>query len=319
MAAAKPRLYTQIPEDMKNFWYRDPILNKHKSKTGYITKSQRDQTRPAYQMVIRDDPKLKSPYGISEPMDAEKKDTDRKSLDLTIESESLQRVLEALDEHNIDMVFQNQRKCLELKMDTKTQQVKEMTREQVAFMYKPLVSHDKTGKGYKPTFRTKINLNKSHPAHTRIYTAETGPDGKTKYTEVDESVVTKGCLVLPIVEISSLWINKTQFGMTLELTEMIVYPTARTAFPFFFDGDDQTGNNNADSNNNTNPFANSDNCRVEGQGVDGGGGGGGGGGGDSAPVMSSSSSSSSSSADVVMTDSSETTNGTAFVPPSDTH
>ena len=98
MAAAA--IYTSIPQDMVNFVYREPSVNKYKSKTSYVNKSRDDSSRPRYQFAAKDDQRLRAPYGISKPFDEKQQESDRKSLDMTIESDSLLEVLKALDQHH---------------------------------------------------------------------------------------------------------------------------------------------------------------------------------------------------------------------------
>jgi hypothetical protein len=221
------RIYNSITEDCKTFLYKEPVVNKYKSRTAYINKSLDDQTKPRYQLASKDDPRLRAPYGISEPFDEKQKDSERKSLDLSIEFEGLLTGLKALDEHNVNVAFANCEKWFGKKLPI----------EHLRFMYKPLVTLDKTGKGYKPTFRTKVNLTRGTDNMTKFFVIEEA-NGKVKYVPKDSNVVTKGCRVVPVVEMASLWFSSTQFGMTLECTELIVFPgVQREEFPFQW-GDD---------------------------------------------------------------------------------
>jgi len=215
-------IYSTIPQDMLNFMYKEPVTNKYKSKTSYINKSRDNASRPRYQLATKDDPRLRAPYGISKPFDEKQQDSDRKSLDMSIESESLLAVLKGLDQHNINVAFENCEKWFG----------KKLPREHITFMYRPLVTLDKAGK-YKPTFRTKINTNASSDNATRFFMIEEADGRMVKYTEKDSSIVTKGSRLVPVVELGSLWFSSTQFGMTLECTEVIVFPNVqREEFPF---------------------------------------------------------------------------------------
>lgn len=218
---ASTGIYTNLPTDMINFVYREPVLNKYKSRTSYVVKSASDPSRPRYQMANKDDLRLKAPYGISKPFDEKQQDSDRKSLDMTIESDALLGVLLAVDEHNVKVAFENCEKWFGKKLPI----------EHIKFMYRPLVTYDKNKK-YKPTFRTKINVNANADNATRFFLVEE-KEGKVEYLEKDSSIVGKGSRMVPIVEPASLWFSSTQFGMTLECTDVIVFPGAqREEFPF---------------------------------------------------------------------------------------
>lgn len=221
---ASTRLYTNLPEDCKLFFYKDPVTNKGgKGRVGYINRTKDDQSRAKYQLASKDDVRLRSPYGISEPLDEQKKDTERKSLDLTIESDALLKALQALDDHNVNLAYENREKWFGNA---------DLEKAQIKFMYRPLVTRDKTKQGYKPTVRTKVNLNMKTPNGTRFFVIEE-KEGKIKYLPKDHTIITKGCRVVPIVEVASLWFQDKSFGMTLESTELLVFPNGtREEFPF---------------------------------------------------------------------------------------
>lgn len=215
------RMYTDIPTDMINFVYKAPIVNKFKSRTSYVVKSKDDPNRPRYQLASKTDPLLRTPYGISKPFDEKQQDSDRKSLDMSIESDALLEVLKKLDEHNVNVAFEN---C-------KLWFGKDLTRQHIEFMYRPLVTLDKEGK-YKPTFRTKINVNAGSNQASRFFSIDE-TDTAVRYVQKDSSLLTKGSRVVPVVDVASLWFSSTQFGMTLECTEIIVFPSSqREQFPF---------------------------------------------------------------------------------------
>lgn len=212
--------YTAMIDDMSHFVYREPVVNKNKSRTSYINKSANDQSNPRYQMTLKDEPRLRAPYGISKPFDEKQADSDRKSLDLSIETDSLLNVLKAWDENNIQVAHKN---C-------KAWFGKELPIEHLRFMYCPIVKPDKNGK-YRPTFRTKLNTNNSDSA-TRFFVIEE-EDGQVKYIEKDSSILVQGSRVVPVV-VPSMWFGTTQFGGTLTCTDAIVFSAGskREEFPF---------------------------------------------------------------------------------------
>lgn len=230
------RLYTALSEDIPNFFYREPMENKNKSRTAYINRSSTDDSRPEYQFVKSDETRLKCPFGISEPFGKEnepkKEDVDRKSLDMTIESPELMKVLTQLDERNKDVAFQNRNKWFVSK-----QPGKELSRDLVEMMYTACVRMGDPTKNCKPTFRTKVNLRKGSDRATRFFLALETPQGGFRYQEMDHTVLTKGSRVVPIVAVAGLWFSNTGFGCTLECTDVIVYPNAsRESFPFQLEG-----------------------------------------------------------------------------------
>lgn len=219
------KLYTSISDDFPHYVYKEPVENKNKSRTAYVVRSEKDDQRPRYQMASSTDIRLKAPYGISEPLEKKSDDVDRKSLDLTIESDALLKQLELLDQHNIKVAHENCERWFK----------KKMTIDHIGFAYTPLVRPDKSGKGYKQTFRTKVNLKAGSEGETHFFLAEE-VDGKMTYVRKDHSILTKGCRCVPIIDIKGLWFSATGFGMVLDCTDVIVFQRGqREDFPFQID------------------------------------------------------------------------------------
>jgi hypothetical protein len=96
-------------------------------------------------------------------------------------------------------------------------------------------------KNYMPQFRVKIN-NKDHvtdkngnqkvnPNKTQIFVATS----KTTYKLADTSILVKGCRVLPIVSMSSLWVSGMSFGINVVATKILVWPNdAQSSSAFNF-------------------------------------------------------------------------------------
>lgn len=216
------KLYKSIPDDCKKFNYKDPVVNKYKSVTVYVQESATSTRRPRYQLTSHEETRLKCPYGISEPFEDSKKNDSRKSLDISIDNPDLKAALLALDEHNKQVAFENCERWFK----------RPMPKEQIAFMYQSLVRPDRSGKGYTETVRTKVTLDNSERA-TRFFTLIENPDGSVSYRQEKSSIIKNGSRIIPIIEVGSLWFTSKQFGMTLECTDVIVFPsTERGAFDF---------------------------------------------------------------------------------------
>ena len=215
------KMYDCISEDCKKFLYKDPVTNQYGSKTVYINESATSERRPKYQLGNKDT-RLKCPYGISEAYDKTKaEDTTRKSLDISLDNPALKQHLLALDAQNKRVAFENCERWFKRKL----------TEDQIDFMYQPLVRVDKSGKGYTDTTRTKVNVANNERA-TRFYTL-IEKDGETYYRQEGASVIKNGSRIVPVVEIGSLWFNSSQFGMTLDCTDVIVFPSSeRGMFDF---------------------------------------------------------------------------------------
>ena len=221
--AQPTKLFTSIPDSLLHFVITNPEKNKYGSRTSYFRLSKENPERPRFQMAASSD-RLEAPYGISDPYDEKNKETDRKSLDISITNDSLTNILNEVDEFILSYAAENCEKWFNKKFSI----------EQLRFMYRPLVTQPKPGKNYPPTFRTKVNLDKKTKNHTRFFTVEE-QDNKVSYTVKDEDVLPKGkkTKVIPIIEFASIWFNTAQFGVTLETTDVIAYCSdERVEFPF---------------------------------------------------------------------------------------
>lgn len=224
----KVKLHDQIATECNTFVYKPPTPNKHKSVTVYISEHDSD-ARPRFQLVKYGvEAPLKCPYGISDALDEDKKDATRKSLDISIDNPEFKKSLMALDERNKQVAVENCEKWFH----------KKLSQEHINFMYQSLIREEKAKpgaslKGYNPTLRTKVQIDPTKPRCTQFYVVTTGSDGKLQYRKVDHTAVGKGSRIIPIVEVASLWFTSSQFGMTLECTDVIIYPAGeRNEFDF---------------------------------------------------------------------------------------
>jgi len=219
-------LYPTLAADAVNFFYKEPAKNQYGSRNAFINKSREEPITPSYQLVLKDEVRMRAPFGISKGLDEKQNSNpDRKSVDLTIESDVLLAQLRALDKHNVQVASDNSEKWFGKKIPVEI--------INIANMYKPLVNEgtgDNKGK-YRPTLRTKINLDKDKG--TKFYVLVKDAQGKDCYLPKTSDILTPGCTVAPIVKISSLWFNSTQFGCTFDLTKCIVFQnTQDDGFPF---------------------------------------------------------------------------------------
>lgn len=208
------KLYTSLRNDVNHFVYKDPVQNKHKALTVYINESKESMRRPRYQLASHVEPRLRAPFGISDGLDESKKDDGRKTLDMSIETDELLENLSILDEHNIRIAAANCKKWFK----------RDLSEDQIRFMYRPIVKPDNSGKGYRPMFRTKINVKNRGNMNAKIFEIREKDGKQIEYIPRDASFVKRGARVVPIVEVGSLWFTTHQFGMTLECTDLIVFP-----------------------------------------------------------------------------------------------
>lgn len=232
-------LYQQMRQDMTNFVYKPQVENKHKALVSHVGLCpERPSQRPTYQLCSVDN-LFRAPYGVSKPFSEKNGDeapkqtvvesSNRKTLDLSLEGhDELLGILSDLDKHNVSTAFKNRDSWKFGQTGRKIQ----LTEDMIEMMYKPLVkrSYDKdTGKAkdYAPTVRVKLTIGQNPGEGTKFLLATR--DAATNTIEyiptTYESIDEKGmCRLLPIVELSSIWFTGNSFGMTVECTNILIFP-----------------------------------------------------------------------------------------------
>ena len=125
-----------------------------------------------------------------------------------------------------------------------------MTKDFAAKLYRSLIklpAPPEPGqplKSYLPQFRVKINNKdfvtdkngnqKVNPNKTQIFVA-TGKNTYKPYNSDYASILSRGCKVLPIASMSSIWVSGMSFGINVVASKILVWPNdARSASAFNF-------------------------------------------------------------------------------------
>ena len=150
-------------------------------------------------------------WPLSTPM--QNQDPNRRTLELTVESSDLKTFLQKLDKKNIETASARSEEWFkkELSFDDCEKNYNYMLKEQ---------------KGDRPTVKVKVTLGETRP--TNIYVVNsTEEDGSITYVEGTEKDLVRGVKALVIVETTGLWFMRSQFGMSLNATEILVWPQRR--------------------------------------------------------------------------------------------
>ena len=192
--------------------------------------SNADEHKIRFQLGIYDGELLKAPFGVSKPAPQQENST-RRDLDLSVESDTCLDFLKRLDERNLEAAVEHSMDWFRKPLD------KAVLRDR----FKPIV-REPTKVEYRPTARTKIVVD-AERNNTQIFrvTKETPAAGGAP-ARIDEYVpatmadIQKGSKVMAIVETNGLWLGANQFGMSLNITHLIVWPARQTRGIEFFAG-----------------------------------------------------------------------------------
>lgn len=156
-------------------------------------------------------------YGVSTPMPGQLEDR-RRTLELSVDNPELLTFLTELDNKNIDVATSNSESWFKKSMDRHT----------VENMYHSVLRMPSSA-DYKPTVRTKVKI--AERTNTNVWVVMSGEDKEElQYARGTSADITKGCRCMVIVETSGLWFASKQFGMSLVVTDIMVWPTPRPQF-----------------------------------------------------------------------------------------
>ena len=185
-----------------NDWCLSPLVqNARGNKCAYIT-----GPKDALIKLKLDETKTPFDAGSFNPLE-----TVRLNLDLAVTDMSSE-IFAKIDEWVIDKLAANPKAYFKT---TKT-------RDEIAAIYKPSITpHEKDGKTYTPTIRSKINT--AGPRKIKCWTQEK--------TLRDSPEDWRQCEILPIVSVKGLWFMSNQCGCTYEIHDCILNET-ETSCPF---------------------------------------------------------------------------------------
>lgn len=205
--------------NVKNLWYGDPQPNKTGGKNvnvSTVSGSTDYKHRIRFQMSKDQNTGLQTAiYGVSNPLPGVEADK-RRSLDLSVEDEDLCKFLKDLDAKNIDIACSKSQEWFK----------KDFDRNMIENMYVPLFKPSNNPEKYSPTVRTKLKIAEQYNTDIWIVTSNAGEE-PLQYKRGSMNDISKGSKVMAIVETGGLWFAARQFGMSLTLTHILVWPSIR--------------------------------------------------------------------------------------------
>ena len=193
--------------EVAQWLYPKRVKTKKGSWAVYVTDAAGKELR--IQLNTHHGPKCTIPFGITSWDDDPNKT--RKNMEISLPSDQLTQFFTEIDENNITQGVDNSEEWFKQKL----------TRDEVAAKYKRLVQQP--DEKWNPNVRTKVNLNSGrHPLF--VYSINRN-NGREYWERTTYDKVVKGSRAAVIVKISALWFMNGQFGMTVETTDILMYPT----------------------------------------------------------------------------------------------
>jgi hypothetical protein len=227
-------LASELIAEMPTWHYKKPERNKSGGFASYITRNAGSVDRIFFQATAHEgELRCAAPFGISELFDKTKEPNNKRNLELSVRSPKLREFLSALDENTIDQAVRNYEEWFN--SDKKR---KPLTPEDIRGYYRPLLQEGPNDKEYDPLFRTKVNI--ADPKVLRVFVFDGMKDGCMMCRVGRLSDVSKFVEVVPIIEVVGLWFMTKQFGVSLQCSDVVVFPKASRPAGAFNFGDLQT-------------------------------------------------------------------------------
>jgi hypothetical protein len=238
-ASSVTPLPSAISSEIKTWNIKKPVKSKKGALMSYIER-QGVWGRIQFQTTAHhseQDPKCVAPFGISKPYDESKQADPKRNLELTIHSPSLFNFLVELDQWVEDTVTPHYDEWINAPADDgkkkKAKAAVPLTEAEIRRMHKPLVRREDDQ--YKPQFRTKVYVDGANPVNVYLY--GTDASGRPTLTKGTPNDITKFCELVAVVELASIWYMNQQFGLSLQTTDVMVFPQAKKQSGMFNFGD----------------------------------------------------------------------------------
>lgn len=177
------------------------------------------QQKLRFQMGFYPEELMRAVYGVSDPL-AGQDGSKKRTLDLSIDSDELLSFLTRLDENNLTAAQHYTSEWFKRSLD----------QQSIRSFYNPIVKPGR--EGFRPTARTKIVIDQESPNKTQFFVVrKEAQQTDLQNASIEEYEpgtmhdIEKGCRVLPIVETPGLWFAQNSFGMTLNCTHILIFPS----------------------------------------------------------------------------------------------
>jgi hypothetical protein len=184
----------------KELVYGKLSKNKKGSAIVYMSTAGGDLSHPRIRLNQGRTPVV-SPFGLTE---FDKESKGRSNFDISLDDPVLLKFFVALDARNVQEAIKNKETWFKPGMSD----------EQIASIYYPLVHPDEKHGKYPPQLKIKVNTD---PGDRQVAVTKTSEDFSQYWKMSADDLRTKFLRVFANVEISCIWFQKTQFGMTLLL------------------------------------------------------------------------------------------------------
>lgn len=204
--------------DVTRLEFKPPTKNPKGMKSVLVTTvpgSSDPQHRIRFQMSGQNDLQTII-WGLSAPPNGVEPGTNvRYTLDLTVDSPELAKKLKEIDEKLVEGGVANATEWFGAAKD----------RAAVENAYVPLFRPPYKD-GVSPSVRTKVSTGERA---TTVWVVKSESEGSLQYYKGSEADLTKGSKCMAMVESSNLWFINKQFGMSLNVTDIIVWPNKRAS------------------------------------------------------------------------------------------
>ena len=201
--------YSEIAPEQ--FFFREVVKNQNGAgRTIYVNMSESNKSNPRFQLE-----ESIAKFGLQHPTPGSTEPTTRKNSDVSAASEGVRSWCRRMDEVVQNHLVNNSQAIFGKVIDGN--KIRGAFRSTLSTPSKP---------EYAPLIRLKVNTDATAAKATNVMVfVRLKDNGEFVWRKGSADDITKNCRVLPIVEVSGVWLTPQGSGISLLLTDVLVYPT----------------------------------------------------------------------------------------------
>lgn len=224
MSSEKQTLSIEEVSKIVNNIHIHPLKSTNGRKVGFFSKSEEEKGSVQFQVGKHPGVKCRLPFGISAPME-ENTTSDKRTLQIALRSKDEVSFIKQLDDFVIKTaVARTDNWFPHKKAEDK------LTERDIRRLYKPMLEIP-DNEEYDPMVKTKITI--SGKQQTKVFIMRE-INGKFFHDEGTLDDVRQGAECLVALRLGYMWFTASQFGATLLIPKIVVFPqaTGRDDFDF---------------------------------------------------------------------------------------
>ena len=197
-----------------------PQKNAKGGMNAFLDLSPTDRKCPHFQLAE----KMRVPFGIRRKDYNDDESNPRKNMEISMDEEDIVAFFNKVDQHVLTQASENSIEWFKSKEKIDVETLRERVYKETC---KP------SSEGFAPLLRVKVTDTMGHTPTRIIIATKKDTEGIYRYSPGTIDDVTPNSHVTPIIKLAGIWFVSKSFGISLNCTDLLVYPGEKhSAFPF---------------------------------------------------------------------------------------